>query len=139
METNHFESEDNAPIADEPSALRQKDYDDAVAVGEEIERQVADLGSLVTPLGYELIIATMIIACIYPAVWVVVVLFYVTAITANVKRNAAKAALKRRDIQAAKSAIAEAKGWTTGLSLTQAAMAVIELWGFFQLLNYFKG
>ena len=81
----------------------------------------------------------MFIACFYPAVWVVVVLFYVTAITAGVKRNAAKAALKRRDIQAAKSAIAEAKGWTTGLNLTQAAMAIIELWGLFQLLNYFKG
>ena len=139
METNRSESEDNAPIADEPSALRQKDYDDAVAVGEEIERQVADLGSTVTPLGMELILANMFIACIYPAVWVVVVLFYVTAITAGVKRNAAKAALKRRDVQAAKSAIAEAKGWTKGLNLTQAAMAIIELWGLFQLLNYFKG
>ena len=136
METNHPESEDNAQDVD---ARRQKDYDDAVAVGEEIERQVADLGSTVTPLGMELILANMFIACIYPAVWIVVVLFYVTAITAGVKRNAAKAALKQRDVQAAKSAIAEAKGWTTGLNLTQAAMALIELWGLFQLLNIFKG
>ncbi len=136
METNHSETETNAQDA---SAFRQKDYDDAVAVGEEIVRQVADLGSTVTPIGVELILANMFIACIYPAVWVVVVLFYVTAITAGVKRNAAKAALKRRDVQAAKSAIAEAKGWTTGLNLTQAAMALIELWGLFQLLNSFKG
>ena len=136
METNRSEQETNAQDAD---ALRQKDYDDAVAIGEEIERQVADLGSTVTPLGMELILATMFIACFYPAVWVVVVLFYVTAITAGVKRNAAKAALKRRDVQAAKSAIAEAKGWTKGLNLTQAAMAILELWGFVQLLNFFKG
>ena len=136
METNHPESEDNAQDVD---ARRQKDYDDAVTVGEEIERQVADLGSTVTPLGMELILANMFIACFYPAVWVVVVLFYVTALTAGVKRNAAKAALKQRDVQAAKSAIAEAKGWTTGLNLTQAAMALIELWGLFQLLNIFKG
>ena len=139
METNRSEQETSAQDADEPSALRQKAYDDAVAVGEEIERQVADLGSTVTPLGMELIHANMFIACFYPAVWVVVVLFYVTAITAGVKRNAAKAALKRRDVQAAKSAIAEAKSWTKGLNLTQAAMAIIELWGLFHLLNSFKG
>ena len=136
METKRSELETNAQDAD---ALRQKDYDDAVAVGEEIERQIANLGSTVTPIGVELILANMFIACFYPAVWVVVVLFYVTAIAAGVKRNAAKAALKRRDVPAAKSAIAEAKGWTTGLNLTQAAMAIIELWGLFQLLSFLKG
>ena len=118
---------------------KNKDFDDAVAIGEEIARQVANMGSIVTPICLELILANMFIACFYPAVWVVVVLFYVTAITAGVKRNDAKAALKRRDIQAAKSAIAEAKGWTTGLNLTQVAMAIVELWGFFQLLSFFKG
>ena len=135
METNHSGIETNAQDAD---ALRQKDYDDAIAVYEEIERQIADLGSTVTPIGYQLILVNMLIACFYPAVWIVVVLFYVTAIVASVRRNAAKDALKRRDIEAAKSAIAEAKGWSMGLILTQVAMAAVELWGFFQLLTVFK-
>ncbi len=139
MEAKHSESEDNARGADEPSALRQTDYDDAVAVGEEIERQVADLGSTVTPLGVELILANMFIACFYPAVGIVVLLFYVTAITAGIQRNAAKDALKRRDVQAAKVAIAKARGWTTGLNLTEIAMAIIEVWGLVQLFKLFKG
>lgn len=120
-------------------ASQNTDYEDAIAIGAEIERQVADLGRTVTPFGYELILANMIIACIYPAVWCVVVLFYVTGIAAAVNRNSTRKALKEHDIAAAKSAIAAAKKWTLGFNLVQVAMAIIEFWAFIQLVNYFKG
>ena len=118
---------------------KNKDFDEAVAIGEEIEKQVADMGTIMTPIGLELILANMLIACFYPAVWVVVIMFYVTAITAGVKRGAAKGALKRHDVETAKSAISEAKNWNLGLTLTQIAMAIIELWALGQLINSFKG
>lgn len=119
---------------------QNKDFDDAVAIGEEIEKQVtADMGSTVTPLGVELILANMLIACFYPAVWVLVVLFYVTAIAAGVNRSAAKDALKKHDVNAAKAAISVAKGWSIGLGLTQVGMAIVELWALGQLVKSFKG
>lgn len=125
--------------AGEVSASQKTDYEDAVSIGAELERQVADLGRTVTPLGYELIFANMIIACFYPAVWCIVVLFYVTGIAAAVNRTSTRNALKRHDIAAAKAAIADAKKWTLGFNLVQAVMAIVEFWAFIQMVNYFKG
>ena len=116
----------------------EKDFDNAVEIGEEITRQVADLGDAVTPIGFELIIANMLIACFFPAVWVAVVLFYVTAIGAGVKRHGARKALKAHDLPAAKVAIASAKGWHAAFVLTQIAMGVIEMWAILHAIDAFK-
>ena len=135
MEANHSGTETYTRDVDTPKG---KDFDDAVEIGEEITRQVADLGAAVTPIGFELIIANMLIACFYPAVWIVVVLFYITAIFAGVKRHGARKALKAHDLQAAKESIVSAKGWNIAFLFVQFAMGGIEFWAIFRLISAFK-
>lgn len=124
---------------DGPPAISQKDFDDAMAIDEESERIVEEFGQMTTPIGIELLISSMLIACIYPVVWGLVVMYFVTSCTADVHRMAAKKALKAHDVPAANSAIGKAKSWMVVFALTEVAMGLIELWAFFKLVGYLKG
>ena len=120
------------------NAISPQEYDEAVRIGGESEKIVEGFGQMVTPIGIEALLANMMIAFFYPAVWIVVALYFITACTADVKRRAAKQALEERNVAAAKAAIASAKNWHTGLIVTQAAMFIIEFWGFLQLVKFLK-
>ena len=125
--------------AEQGESTSAKDYDAAIQMSGELERQVAEMASCATPIGLELQIVTMFIACIYPAVWAVVVFFYVTACVAGVKRAAVRNCLKKHDIAGAKAALDSAKTWNVLMILMEIAMAGIEVWGIFQLIHHIKG
>ncbi len=116
-----------------------KEYDEAIAMGQEIESQVTDLVSFYTPIGLEAQFATIVIAFFYPAVWAVVVFFYVVVCVSSAKRLEVRECLKKRDIEGAKKAFEAAKTWNSMMVLTEIAMGVIEVWGLFQLIKSFKG
>jgi hypothetical protein len=128
METNY---ENQGPV-------RDQDYDDAIKMSQGIELQEVSLGYLATPLGLELQLATFVIACFYPAVWAVLVFFYVAACVASVHRSTARKCLKAHDMKGAKSAFDKAKTWNTLSILTEVAMACIEFWALAQFLNHIK-
>ena len=115
------------------------DYDAAVQMSGEIEKQIAEMATCATPIGLELQIATMFIACIYPAVWALVVFFYVTVCVAGAKRGAVRECLKNRDIAGAKAALDSARTWNGLMILAEIIMGGVEVWGIFQLLHHIKG
>ena len=125
--------------AENGESISTRDYDAAIQMSGELERQVAEMVSCATPIGLELQIATMFIACIYPAVWAVVVFFYVTVCVAGVKRGAVRECLKKHDIEGAKAALDSAKTWNGLMILMEIIMGGIEVWGIFQLLHHIKG
>ena len=116
-----------------------RDYDAAIQMSGELEKQVAEMVSCATPIGLELQIVTMFIACIYPAVWAVVVFFYVTVCVAGAKRGAVRECLKKHDIAGAKTALDSAKTWNGLMILMEIVMGGIEVWGIFQLIHHIKG
>lgn len=117
----------------------EKDYDDAVRMSQEMETQITNMMNVVTPWGLELQLVTMLIACVYPVVWAVVVFFYVAVGIYGSHRGVAKKRIKEHDIEGAKTAFASAKTWSNIVAITEVVMAGIEIWGIIQLVNYFKG
>ena len=118
---------------------KHEDYDAAVRISQEIEKDVADMGTWVSPLNIEILLVNMFMGCIYPIVWLVVVFFYVAAGIAAAKRSSTRACLKNHDVEGAKAACSSAKTWHRLCNAALAAMAIIEFWGIFQLLKFFKG
>ena len=127
-----------APVSRDKGSS-ETDYDEAVRMSQEIEQKVTQMMSAITPLGLELQIATAIIACVYPAVWAVLAFFYIAVCVFSVKRGKVRARLKDHDVEGAKAAFASAQTWSNLVTISEVAMAFIELWGFVQLLKFFKG
>jgi hypothetical protein len=130
---------DNGKSIEAAGGHSEKDYDDAVRMSQDMETQITNMMNVVTPLGLELQLATMLIACVYPVVWAVVAFFYVAICIYGVHRGAAKKRIKEHDIEGAKTAFASAKTWSNIVAITEVIMAGIEIWGIIQLVNYFKG
>ena len=116
-----------------------KDYDEAVRMSQEIEKQMLQMMGFVTPVGLELQLATMFIACFYPAIWVIVIFFYVAVCVYGTKRGAVRDCLKKHDIAGAKTALDSAKTWNGLMILMEIVMGGIEVWGIFQLIHHIKG
>lgn len=117
----------------------RQDYDEAIRMGQEIEKEVADTGTWVSPINLELLLANAVIACFYPAVWGAIALFFTAGCISAANRNTVRKCLKAHDIAGAKAALGPAKTWHTIATLTIVAMAFIEIWGFFRLVDYIKG
>ena len=117
----------------------RQDYDEAIRMGQEIEKEVADTGTWVSPINLELLLANVVIACFYPAVWGAIALFFTAGCISAANRNTVRKCLKAHDIAGAKAALGPAKTWHTIAILTIVAMAFIEIWGFFRLVDFIKG